>query len=338
MSGYVHPKAGWKVTLDGKDLTSIIDPLLITLTIAEKRGDAADQLDIVISDAGGKLEIPKEGARLRVSLGWERGSGLPQGLIDKGEFKVDEATFSGPPDIITIRARSADFTDAFRVRRERSFVGKTVSEVVGAIAAANGLTAKVEDALGSKTIPALGHGAKSDAALLQALGKRFDAVATVKAGALIFAPIGSGKTSSGKALPTVEIARNETVSIDYQRVTRGQYDGVEANWHDKAGAARHKVQHGHSGKGKAKRLRKLYASEADARQAAEAESARITRRVATARLKLAYGRPDLFPEIPVTLDGFKTEIDARKWLIEGATHRMDGSGGLTSDLELEAQQ
>lgn len=336
MSGYVHPKASWKVTLDGRDLTATMDPLLISLAITEKRGEAADQLDIVLRDKDGQVEIPREGAVLRVSLGWERGSGLPAGLVDKGTFRVDEAEFGGPPDVITIRARSADFTDAFRVRRERSFVGKSLSEIVGAIAADNGLTPSIAPALGTRTIPALGSGAKSDAALLAALGKRFDAVATVKAGVLIFAPVGSGRTASGKTLSIFTIDRRDTTTIRYTRVTRSKYAGVEATWHDKAQAKRQTVLAGGGGEGKPRRLRKVYASEADARQAAEAENSRLTRRVATASLTLAYGRPDIFPEIPVKIVGTKAEIDARDWLVESAKHRMDGQGGLMTELELEA--
>lgn len=330
------PIAAWRVTLDGEDLTARMAPRLISLTIAEKRGDEADQLDIVLHDADGLLEIPKSGARLRVALGWKQGTGLPKGLIDKGEFKVDEASFSGPPDIVTIRARSADLTDSFRIRKERSFVGKTVKAIVGAIAGDNGLTPKIDSTLGTKVIPALGAGAKSDAALLRALGKRFDAVSTVKAGVLIFAPIGKGATSGGTQLPTETLDRKPTERIEYSRVERDQHDGVEATWHDKATGTRKTLKSGHSGQGKAKRIRKTHASEIDARQAAEAENGRMNRAKAKASYTLAYGRPDIFPERPVILTGVKAEIRNHKWIVAECNHSMDGSGGLRTTLALEA--
>ncbi|AUW60380.1 late control protein [Sphingobium sp. SCG-1] len=330
------PIAAWRVTLDGQNLTDKMGPRLISLTIAEKRGDEADQLDIVLHDADGLLEIPKSGAKLRVALGWKQGTGLPVGLIDKGEFKVDEASFSGPPDIVTIRARSADLTDNFRVRKERSFVGKTVKTIVSAIAGDNGLTPKIDDSLGAKVIPALGAGAKSDAALLRALGKRFDAVATVKAGTLIFAPIGKGATSGGTALPTETLDRKPTERIEYSRVERDQHDGVEATWHDKATGTRKTVKSGHTGQGKPKRIRKTHASETDAQQAAEAENGRMNRAKAKASYTLAYGRPDIFPERPVKLTGVKAEIAEHNWLVAECSHRMDGQGGLTSAISLES--
>lgn len=337
MTGFVMPRAKWRVTLDGRDLTAEMDPRLISLSISEKRGGEADQIDILLSDADGLLEIPKEGAKLSVELGWAQGTGLPTGLIDKGQFRIDEPGWSGPPDVVTLRGRSADFTDAFRVRRERSFVGKMVKQVVSAIASDNGLSPSIDAGLGARAIPALGFSAKSDAALLAELGRRFDAAATVKAGTLIFAPIGAGKTASGKSLPTFAISRGDTAGrAEYRRIQREAYDGAEAAWHDKGSAERKTVKAGGSGKGKPKRLRKVYASEADAKQAAEAEASRGKRAVATIMIDMAYGRPDIFPECPVSLSGFKAEINAAKWIVAECTHSMDGAGALVTNLKLEA--
>ncbi|MXP25453.1 phage late control D family protein [Altererythrobacter indicus] len=332
------PVASWRVELDGEDLTAKINPRLISASIREKRAEEVDQLDIVMHDSDGLMELPPSGARLTVSMGWEKGSGLPKGLVAKGSFKVDEAQWQGPPDHITIRARSADFTDAFRVRRDRSFVGKALSEILGAIAGDNGLALTLDANLGSRVIPALGPGAKSDAALLLALGKRFDAVATVKAGRLIFGPVGSGMSTGGKSLPIETIERAATASADYQRIERESYGLVTAVWHDKASGERKTVQVGGGETGKPKRLRKVYANEADARQAAQAEDSRIGRAKARITLDLPLGRPDLFPERPITLTGFKSEVDARSWIVEEAEHSMNGSGGLKSRLALQASR
>lgn len=332
------PFATWKVTLDGKDMTDKLNPRLISASITEKRAEEADQLDIVLNDADGLLDLPRPGVELEVSMGWQRGAGLPLGLVPKGRFRVDEAKWSGALDIVTIRARSADFTDAFRVRRERSFVGKSVQDVLSAIAGDNGLGTAIDAGLGGKTIPALGPGAKSDGALLMLLGKRFDAMATVKQGKLIFAPIGKGKTPGGGTIPTQTIDRADTNGAEYERVERENYGGVVAVWHDKATGRRQEVQVGGAGgsETKPKRIRKTFASEADARQAAEAEDSRNTRAKAKMGFTLPLGRPDIYPETPVTVTGFKAEINGRKWGVAEATHTMDGSGGLVSRLALEA--
>lgn len=51
----------------------------------------------------------------------------------------------------------------------------------------------------------------------------------------------------------------------------------------------------------------------------------------TFSLTLARGRPDLYPESPVRLTGFKQEIDDIKWVIKEVTHHLR-EGGLTTEL------
>lgn len=52
-------------------------------------------------------------------------------------------------------------------------------------------------------------------------------------------------------------------------------------------------------------------------------------------LPLAYGRPDITPERPITLTGFKAEINAQSWIVLEASHTIDGNGGSLTRLSLE---
>jgi len=329
------PRAAWRVTLDGKDMTGRMAPRLLSLSLNEKRGNEADQLDIVLDNVDGKLAMPPTGVTLKVALGWERGpAGLPIGLIDKGDFIVDERSAAGPPDTIRIRARSADLRGNFRVRRERAFVGQSVGYVVKLLAAENGLTERIDPDLAGETIEALGHGAKSDAALLQDLGRRFDAVATVKGGYLIFSAIGKGETATGLKIPALSIARRDCGGFRFEEADRGQYGGVVAKWHNIATGQQEKVVAG-SEHPAPKRLRKVYASESSALQAATAELKRMKRGKARISFPLSLGRPDIYPDRAITLTGYMPEINALSWLVAETTHNMDGKGGLDTRLQLE---
>ncbi|MDN8899302.1 hypothetical protein Q0O45_13450, partial [Staphylococcus aureus] len=82
--------------------------------LTESRGDEADQVDLRLHDHDGRLALPRRGVTLALAFGW-----ADSGMVNKGTFVVDEAEHSGPPDIITIRARSADLTHSIRTRRER---------------------------------------------------------------------------------------------------------------------------------------------------------------------------------------------------------------------------
>lgn len=185
----------FRLVLDGVDLTPKFRPRLSSLTLTEKRGNAADELNLVLTDHDGRLAIPPAGAVIALQLGW-RG----QALTDKGLFKVDEREHAGAPDVLTIKAKSADFTGALRIRRESSWRDTTLGAVLQDLAGRQGLQARVAPALAAFPIPVLDQGRESDAALMKRLGREHDAVATIKAGRLLFTPIGAGETAAGVAL------------------------------------------------------------------------------------------------------------------------------------------
>ncbi len=353
-----HNQPGFRVTLDGRDLTEAIAPRLISLSISEKRGGEADQLDLVIHDHDAAMDIPKKSARLHVSLGWlavAPDSGLTAGLVDKGSFQVDEAEWSGPPDIITIRGRSADLTAGYRQRRERRHRSTTIGAIVRELAAANSLTPHVDARLAAISVPVVSQDQVSDMALIRRLGRRYDAVAQIRDGRLIFMPIGAGVTPGGSTIPAATLTRRDGDKYTFRRVERGQYNAVEARWHDQAGARRRTVTARADGSQSAgssssssgssssnrdcgvRRIRRVFANEADARRAVQAEAGRIRRAAAEFEHNLAFGRPDLYPERPLSLSGFKPEIDAKAWLIAEVTHSLGGDGGLRTQLKLETR-
>lgn len=318
----------WRVVLAGQDLTDRIRPRLLDLTLSECRGGEADQLDLRIHDHDSRMALPKRGVELTVAIGWQ-----DAGLIEKGTFRVDEVEHSGAPDIITIRARSADLTHPMRTRRERSWHDVTLGAVLNNLAGEHGLQARIAPSLSSIAIAHLDQTGESDVHLLSRLGRRFDAVATVKAGALLFIPIGNGTTASGLALPEAEITRASGDQHRYSLADRDTYSGVRAYWNNKPGANRKAVLVGESGN--AKRLRETFNTEAEARENAKAEWGRIQRGAATLSYTLALGRADLYPEQKLRVRGFKAEIDETRWLVAKVNHTITGAEGFTSSLELE---
>lgn len=331
-SGYVQPKAAWRVMLDGQDLTARLAPMLVSLRLSEKDGEEADQLEIVLDDSQGRVAIPPEGATLQVWLGWERGTDVSPGLVFKGGFKVDEAGWSGPPDRITLTARSADLAESFRARRNRTWADGTIGDIVGSIAQEHGLQPRCHADLAARTITVAEQGNKSDMQFLRDLARRHDASAVVKAGCLIFAPKGATTTAGGNAIPEAILFRTRCAQIDWRRAAREKaQDGAEAQWHDKSGATRKTETTGGSNR---KRLKKVYANEADAKAAAQAEAGRLKRAAASLSATMAYGNPLLSPGMRITATGFKDVIDKTKWLIASAEHTMDPTG-LKTRIEME---
>lgn len=330
---YIVAEPDFALTLDGQDLTARVRPRLISLTLTDKRDGEADQLDIVLDDSDGRLALPREGAELTLQLGWKKGSEVTVGLVDKGRFTVDEVEHGGPPDTITIRARSADFTSDIRNRREKSWRDTTLGAIVGDIASQNRLQARCAPALASIAVKTAVQSRESDIAFLRRLGRKHDAIATIKHGALIFGAKGSGLTPSGKPIPPVTIRRGEQDQHSYKVEKREEAEGVTASWHDRDAAEKKDVTIG-KGKG-ARRLGRTYGSKKDASRAARAEQSRAARQPRKLSLTLAYGQADLYPERKAKVSGFKAEIDAISWLIVEVKHQLSNSG-FTSSVEMEA--
>ena len=331
-TAYVQPLAAWRVIVNGTDLTATFAPRLIRLTLSQWSKEQADELSLELHDHDGALILPPEGASISLALGWAKGSGVTPGLIDKGAFVVDELTWGGPPDIVTIKGRSAHFATAFRTRKTRTWSSQTLGAITGKVATDNGLTARCHPDLAGTTIDAAEQHNQSDMELIRDLGRRYDAAATVKGGALIFSPVGSDTTATGKPLPTLPLTRQSGDRYSYTRAAReGAYQGAEANHYDQ-GEAKRKLQQ--SGSAPHRRLKRVYASANDAQAAAKAEAKRLKRAAARFELTLGYGDAAIAAGAKTTAQGFKTEVDAKTWLIAHVEHTM-GAEGFSTKLEME---
>lgn len=324
-----YPVPIYRITVAGVDIAHLISPRLISLNLTDNRGIEADTLDISLSDHDGLLNIPPKGVELRLWLGWSN-----TGLVFKGTFTADEAEHSGAPDVLNIRARSADLRKQLKTKREGSWSNTTLATVLQVVAGRNNLKPMINAALGAMPILQLDQANESDANLLTRLGEEFDAVATVKAGCLLCLPASGGKTVSGAALPHITLTRTDGDGHRYLLADRDSYDGVRAYYYDVNSAKKQEAIAG--GGDNLKDLRHTYSDQQSALRAARAEWNRLQRGSATLSYSLAKGRADLLPEMTYTLAGVKAEIDAIIWHGGNVQHSLT-DGGYTTSLELESK-
>lgn len=317
----------YRLVVDGDVITPRVRGRLVRLRLTDQRGGEADQLDLTLSDHDGRLAMPPRGALIELAIGWRH-----SGLVDRGTFTVDELEHTGTPDTLSIRARSANLRQRLPGKRTQSWHQVTVGDIVDTIARRHGLTPRAGSRLATREIPHIDQTEESDLNFLTRLAERFDAVATVKAGNLLFIPAGEASTAGGSAIPPVTLTRRDGDRHRYVITDRDTYTGVVAYWRDLDGAEKRKVVAGTEDD--AKQLRPTYASEADALDAANAEWTRIQRSEGELSLTLAEGRADLYPETPVTVSGYKPPIDATPWLITEVVHSLTDTS-YTGDLSLE---
>lgn len=215
------------VTVNGKDISTLLNKKLVGLTITDANGLEADTLDLTLDDSQGDIDIPPRGATIKVMLGWP-----DTGVIDKGTYTVDELEHSGAPDILTIRARSADLREGLTQKKERSWRDVKLGDIVRKIADENSYEPVVGKEFDEIERAHLDQQYQSDADLLTRLAEQYDAICTVKSGKLLFIKAGTGATASGINLPVANIVRK---SGDRHRFTvrdRDNYVAVMASYYD----------------------------------------------------------------------------------------------------------
>lgn len=324
---YPHPIC--RVVVDGRDITADITARLISISLTDNRGMEADQLDIQLSDHDGNLAIPPKNASIQLWLGWS-----DTGLVDKGTYKVDELEHSGAPDTLSIRARSADLREGLAKKRERSWHDQTLGAILTSIATEYGLKPLVQVALAAIGLPHIDQAGESDLNLITRLATEHDAIASIKAGRLLFLPTGAATTASGLPLPHITLTRADGDQHRYLDANRDTYTGVKAYWYSPASAERKEAIAGTGDN--LKELRHSYTSRAAALHAAIAEWHRVQRGTATLSYTLAKGRPDLIPELTYSLTGIKQQISDIIWLGGNVQHSFTPEAYTTS-LELTSQ-
>ncbi|WP_336949079.1 contractile injection system protein, VgrG/Pvc8 family [Acinetobacter junii] len=317
------------LTADNKPLNDLILQRIKSVTVTDNRANEADQLDIVLDDSDGVLELPRRGVKINCQLGFEG-----EGLHDKGDFIVDETEWSGTPDTITIKASSANFKSNIKEAKSKSFHRKSFGEIAAEIAQNHNLTLVMTADLKSINLNHIDQTNESDLNLLVRISKQNGAEMAVKKDRLLIFKAGSAKTASGKDLPSVTLTRNDGDQFRYSEQDReSDHTGVSASYHDTGKAKRETVTAGTEGK--VKKLKGTFANKEEADRASKAKMDEIKRQMAKFSITTAFGIPSISTESPVKLDGFKPQVDRLKWIVEKATHTYSESG-LITQLELEA--
>lgn len=325
-----YPHAIFKLRTSGRDLRQEAVERLMSLIITDNRGLESDSLELQFSDHDGILNIPAKGVLIDVWIGWSN-----TGLVYKGQYTVKEVEHSGAPDILTIRATSADLKAGLKQKKERSFSNVMLESILQAIAFEHELDVIVHESLASRKIINLVQN-ESNANLLTRLADEHDAMASVKNGTLLFMPKGAAQTVSGQTLPTFLITRDKGDQHRYSNTDGGEeITAVRAWYYDAEKAKKLEVVYGDASNQNIKELRHIHQDKQSATLAAKAKLAELKRTAVTFNYTLALGNPEIIPEMTFLFDGLKEQIDDIYWLGTRIIHTLDADNGFTSALELE---
>jgi uncharacterized protein len=321
-------RVAYKILADGSNITELIADRLLLAQITDEAGVKSDRLLLVIDDRDERLEAPKKGAKLEVSLGY-----VGKALVRMGSYVVDEVEFEGPALQMTIQANAVDMTKGIRSPKERSWPGVTLGTLVRKIAADNDLKPAISPELAARN---LGHidQTESDMQLLQRICTEQGATCKVADGRLVVATRAGGKAASGAKLPPATIEASSCASWSATMSDRNKYKAVKAHYHDVAKGKRVSVTAG-SGK-PVMTLKNSHASKDEAKRAAESKLKALSTGAGEMRISAMVGDPEMSAERIATLKGFRKNIDGDGWVVNSVTHTFNGDG-YTCDVELESK-
>lgn len=319
----------FRLDIAGSDVTDAVSDRVVSIKVNDQAGQKSDTLDVVLDDRDNALSIPTARAEMQLWLGYDDGD-----LNYMGRYTIDEVALKTNPDTLTVRGKAADSSAEFKAAKTRSWHQRTIGQIVSTIANEHGLTPAVHVDYVEKLIEHIDQENESDAHFLTRLGKLYGAVAKPADGRLLFIPEGAGISTSGQTLSSATIAKDEITSLSATIKERGQFSGVITRFRDKETNREVEVETTEEwttrlGPAPVFRDKKLYTSRDMAEQAGKAQLDRL--RGGTVQIDFTMpGRPDIFAERPIKLEGVRDPLDG-EWIVKTVTHTF-GPNGLQTKI------
>lgn len=330
----------YKITANDTDITDQIRANFVSLSCSDSAGIESDTLSIAIHDDG-SISWPTKGAVLSFWLGF-KGS-----LYFKGKYTVGDLEHVGPPDQIIIHANANDMRGLGKIKRNRSYINKTLFEIITIVGSRLGLVPAVSEQFKDVVHPALYQVDESDTHFMTRLAQLYDAVTKTKSGYLVFISRAEAITAGGNDMPIITLARNETAAHNYTESGRNEYTRTSAAYYliepavidgETMNVRKYYIVYSGSDTGTTKNLPGYYTSEAEAQRAADAEFYRLDRSASTFSVELQLGRPDIGAEMMLKPTGFRARVSELDWVIDNVEHTLDASGGLSTSINCAVLQ
>lgn len=307
----------FKIFMLGENQEKTLGSHIGELRYNDRQGSQADSLEIEIADNPRVISWPSEGADLSVQLGYVNGV-----TRTPSQFSIDQIGHSGPPSTLVVSATSADFTSAARAPRERTHRERpgeplTMLRFITELASQYGAEARVvPDELARLNLKYIDQAGQSDLSLAWEVARSHDAM---------FKPVdGIWFVRSYEAIgePTLTIRPGDVTSHRAHFIARKRYASVRAHYHNFDTARRVPVI---VGEGEPQLvLDDTFPDEDVAYWQAKAAMGRSRRDARRLTLSMP-GRPDIYSQQVIRLEGFRERVDDA-WLVTEVVHTINKRG------------
>ncbi|WP_320055624.1 contractile injection system protein, VgrG/Pvc8 family [Desulfuromonas thiophila] len=319
----------WRLLWRGRDVTADLRPAAIAIRYTDVIEGESDELEVTLEDRDGLWRgpwLPRRGDTLRLQLGY-----VGEPLCCIGQFELDEVSFSGPPDSVTLRCLAARVTAVLRTASDMAYEGQTLRDIAGAIASRNGLELVGCGAAPGRNYARVTQHREHDLAFLNRLGLAEGIVFSVKDHQLVW----HDKSQLDAAAPALTIERTAVTSYNLKLASAICYRSCRVSYHDPV-------------------RKELISATAEAPDIPSGDCLQLVRRCETAEqaqakaqaeLRAANGRqldgtiklvgdPRLRAGVNVQLNGFGA-LDVKAQILR-AEHSLQRGAGYTTGITLGA--
>lgn len=313
----------FKIMANGIDITSMLRPLFINLTLTDEAGKKADSFSLTLFDDG-KIAFPKTQADLNISTG----DSIDR-LIDRGTFTVNSVVLSSPANTLILSGDSANLAGEFKTQRDFTWENVSLKELIDAVASRSGYQPAVSDHFSNLMIEHRLQTGQSDADLLTELANENNATMKITRGKLVFFDKGDNKTVSGKILPAVLIHLTDEVKATITLAGTVRFQAVIAKYRDMDDAETRTVRIGDE-KGKVKILSTIYLDEPTAKAVASSALHYVQRGEYILEIDDLPFISDLSAERKILISGHMRSQFNSEWMCESVTETLDENGHVQS--------
>ncbi len=314
-----------RLTIDGLAAGGDLMDRVLSINVTDKEGAGADTCKISLNNWP-PASVPRKGAKIRIWLGY-----AGHQLAFMGTFVVDTVEVVLFPHTMSITGKSADFREKMKENKERHWDETSVADIVAAIAADHGLSAKVDEAVGKHIYSWFGQQDESDIHVLRRLEQRHGGLFSVKDANLILAKRGAGANTSGEQLTCLLVTKANLIGpLKVKYGDRAEYSEVAAYHQDKGKAERVEVRMPSSASAVALyRLGEPFADAAEAKAAAKSKAEDLKRQAVSFSCPI-IGTPSARAGAPIGFSVGYPDVDQVAFIIETAKHDYSKSGYRTA--------
>ena len=319
------PQAKWVLSYSGADITGDIAADALMISYVDADHGKSDEIEVKLEDRMHRWKgswYPEKGDVLDLMIGW-----VGRGMLPCGKFEVDEISFDGPPDTVTVRGLSAPVTASLRTRKTRAFENKTLRQIAEQIAGEHGLT--VEGEIENITIKRVTQNDERDLEFLRRTAEEYAHVFAVREKVLFFSKVADLE----KQDPVAVIPRTEMKRFNFTDKTHEVYKECTLSYHNPETSKLISVTVQAEGvtTGDTLKIRARVESEAQAKTRAEAELKRANAKRLRGRIQIIGDHRMIAGNvIEVVLMG---KLSGR-YYVETSRHRIERGSGYTTEIEV----